>query len=84
MVQKTYGTTNWREKTAHRQANKRALDRAFDVALRIMDLMELKGWRATDLARAMEVSPQYIGRILKGQELNLGLDVLDKLALVLR
>lgn len=49
-----------------------------------MDLMELKGWRATDLARAMEVSPQYIGRILKGQELNLGLDVLDKLALVLR
>lgn len=51
----------------------------FDIALRIMDPMELKGWRAADLARAMGVSAQYISRMLKGRELNLGLDVPDTL-----
>ena len=80
MIKKAYSTTKWAEKSAYRKANKRAIDRAFDIALRVMDLLETKGWRAADLAREMGVTPQYISRIVKGQELNLGNDVLDKLA----
>lgn len=83
MAQKTYGKTNWAENAAFRKANQQAIDRAFDIALRILDLLEAKGWRAADLARAMDVTPQYISRIVKGQELNLGNDVLDRLAAAL-
>ena len=75
--------TNWMAEVAFRRVNKAAFDRAFDIALRIIDLMDAKGWKNADLAAALGISHQYVSKLRKGHEINLGQQLLLKLEEVL-
>lgn len=61
-----------------RKANKEWLRKSAKIALAIRRELRLKGITQQDLAAKMGHSPQYIGRILKGQE-NLTLETISKL-----
>ena len=51
-----------------RKANKEWLRKSAKIALAIRRELRLKGMAQQDLAAKMGLSPQYVGRILKGQE----------------
>ncbi|UCS91945.1 helix-turn-helix transcriptional regulator [Echinicola marina] len=74
--------SNWKEKVEYRRANKKWLKKSSEIALRVLDALDDKGWRKADLARKLEVSPQQVGKIVKGQE-NFTLETLSKLEDVL-
>ncbi|EON75747.1 Helix-turn-helix protein [Lunatimonas lonarensis] len=59
--------SQWREKVAFRKANRSRLKDAARVALRILDALEEKGWSQAQLAKALEVTPQQVSKLLKGQ-----------------
>jgi transcriptional regulator with XRE-family HTH domain len=61
-----------------RKENKAWLRRAAQIALAIRRELRLRGMTQQDLACKMAVSPQYVGRVLKGQE-NLTLETISKL-----
>lgn len=65
-----------------RIANRHWLRASQEVAMKILDRLEALDWSQKDLAEKMEVSPQYINKIVKGKE-NLTLDTLVKLQQVL-
>ena len=66
------------EKAAWRKANKGWLKKSANIALKILDTLRERDMSQKDLAVAMEVTPQYISKIVKGQE-NLSLEAIDKL-----
>ena len=61
-----------------RKANKEWLRKSAKIALAIRRELRLNGMSQQDLATKMGLSPQYVGRILKGQE-NLTLETISKL-----
>jgi len=61
-----------------RKANKEWLRKSAKIALAIRRELRLMGITQQDLATKMGLSPQYVGRILKGQE-NLTLETISKL-----
>ena len=67
-----------RKEADFRKANKEWLRKSAKIALAIRRELRLKGMTQQDLAVKMELSPQYVGRILKGQE-NLTLETISKL-----
>lgn len=67
----------WREKAEWRRANREWLRKSQDIAVTLLDCMAAKGMTQKELAKQMEVSPQYINRILKGSE-NLTLETISK------
>lgn len=71
------------EKAArHAIANRAWLEKSFEIALLVLTrLRELK-WTQVQLAEAMNVSPQYINKIVKGKE-NLSLETITKLESIL-
>ncbi len=66
------------EKAAWRKANKGWLKKSANIALKILDTLREKNMSQKDLADAMGVTPQYISKVVKGQE-NLSLEAIDKL-----
>ena len=66
------------EKAAWRKANKGWLKKSAMIAVKILDALLEKNMSQKDLATALGVSPQYISKVVKGQE-NLSLEVIDKL-----
>lgn len=52
------------------------------IALQILDKMDELGWSQKKLAEHMEVSPQYVNKLVKGKE-NLTLETLVKLQNIL-
>lgn len=67
-----------RKEADFRKANKEWLRKSAKIALAIRRELRLKGMTQQDLAAKMGLSPQYVGRILKGQE-NLTLETISKL-----
>lgn len=67
-----------RKEADFRKANKEWLRKSAKIALAIRRELRLKGMTQQDLAVKMGLSPQYVGRILKGQE-NLTLETISKL-----
>lgn len=74
--------SSWREKALWRKENKAWLDRSAKIAIRILSLLEEKGLTQKELASQMDVSPQYVNKIVKGKE-NLSLETISKLEEVL-
>lgn len=78
--------SGWKAKAIWRKANKAWLDRSGKIAIRI--LREIRIQKKTNnmsqkkLAKLMDVSPQYINKIVKGQE-NLTLETITKIEKVL-
>lgn len=61
-----------------KKENKEWLRKSASIALAVRRELRLQGLSQQDLALKMGLSPQYIGRILKGQE-NLTLETISKL-----
>ncbi len=67
-----------RKDAEYRKSNKEWLRKSAKIALAIRRELRLKGMTQQELAVRMGLSPQYVGRILKGQE-NLTLETISKL-----
>lgn len=74
--------SNWKEKVEFRKANKATLRQAAKVALRLLDVLEEKGWSQAQLARELEVTPQQVSKWVKGQG-DFKFSTIDKLENVL-
>jgi len=74
--------SSWKEKVAYRKENKVWLRKATRVSLRVLDALDEKGWSQAQLARALEVTPQQVTKIVKGEN-DFKLSTISKLEAVL-
>ncbi len=70
--------TNTLEKNKERIRNRAMLRESQQIAIKVLKKLDELNWTQKDLAKAMEVSPQQINKIVRGQE-NLTLGTLRKL-----
>jgi len=75
-------TSKWVEKAQWRVANENWLDKSAKIALTILRTIREKGLTQKDLAEKLNISPQHINKILKGNE-NLTLETISKFEIVL-
>lgn len=71
--------STWKEEATRREENEEWLSQSFDIAVRVLDTLRAKKMTQKDLAEKMNVSPQFINKIVKGQE-NLSLETINKLS----
>jgi len=71
--------STWEEEAKWREANEEWLSQSFDIAVRVLDTLREKKMTQKDLAEKLNVSPQFINKIVKGQE-NLSLETIAKLS----
>lgn len=72
-------SSNWREKANYRKSN-RWLEYSSQIARRVLSVLDSrKDLNQTRLAEMLDVSPQQISKIVKGQE-NLTLETIYKLS----
>lgn len=60
--------SGWQEKAEFRKANRGWLKLSAAIAVRILDELGSKGISQVEFARMMDVSPQHIAKLVKGQE----------------
>lgn len=70
------------EKNKERIKNREMLRESQRIAIKVLKKLDEIGWSQKDLAVAMDVSPQQVNKIVKGQE-NLTLETQLKLQVVL-
>ncbi len=78
VLQKHEVKTNWREKAQWRQENRRWLRYSGYIALAVIKRLKELDMSQKELAEKMNCSPQYISKMLKGNE-NLTLDTISRL-----
>ncbi len=66
------------EKTKWMRENRSWLKKSQNIAMKVLDILEAKGWNKQDLAQRMSVSAQQVSKIVKGKE-NLTLATIAKL-----
>ncbi|QEK51881.1 helix-turn-helix domain-containing protein [Pedobacter aquae] len=66
------------ERNKARIKNRQMLKESQRIALKVLLKLDELGWTQKDLAAKMEVSPQYINKVVKGQE-NITLETQIKL-----
>lgn len=74
---------SWLERTKFRSQNRKWLTYSSKIALRILSSIEDLNINQKELAEQLEVTPQQISKIIKGQE-NLTLKSIAKLSEILR
>ncbi|UOB17874.1 helix-turn-helix domain-containing protein [Abyssalbus ytuae] len=80
--------TAWLEKAKWRKENEEWLDISFKIAVKILSALKTNKATGTypksqkELAKALDCSPQYISKLLKGQE-RLGIDTITKVGKIL-
>lgn len=74
--------SGWKEDAKYRRVNRKWLRKSQDIALRILDVLDEKAMQQKELAKALDVSPQQISKIVKGKQ-NLTLETISKLERVL-
>jgi antitoxin component HigA of HigAB toxin-antitoxin module len=71
--------SQWIKNAQHRRENKKWLEYSFQIAIKVLAAIDATpGMTQKQLAELIGVSPQYISKILKGQE-NLTLETISKL-----
>jgi transcriptional regulator with XRE-family HTH domain len=70
--------STWQQEAEWRQTNRGWLERSTEIAIRILSEMNEKGMSQKELAQRMNVSPQYINKMLKGKE-NLSLETISRI-----
>lgn len=79
VMAKVTKTSNWKAKAEALMKNdSTSLRRSTEIALRVLDELDNRGVTQADLARRMEVSPQHISKLLRGQE-NLTLETIGRI-----
>ena len=71
-------TSSWLEEANWYRQNSGWLKRSSKIAFRILSELDNKGMSQKDLALRMDVSPQYVSKIVKGKE-NLSLETIWKI-----
>ena len=66
------------ERIEWRRKNRGWLKKSQKIALAIMDEMENQKMTQKELAARLEVSPQYVNKVLRGTE-NLSIETIDKI-----
>lgn len=75
--------SEWREKAQWRRENREWLKKSREIALAVLNaITNNPAMTQKELARQMGVSPQYVSKILKGEE-NLSLQTITKLESIL-
>src|SRR5690554_6381557 len=74
--------SKWKEKVTYRKENKAWIRKATRISLRVLDALDEKGWSQAQLARALEVTPQQVTDIVKGEN-DFKLSTVSKLEAVL-
>ena len=72
----------WKEEAIRRNANEEWLSQSFEIAVRVLSILRTKKMTQKELAEKMNVSPQFINKVVKGQE-NLSLETISKLSCAL-
>lgn len=70
--------SNWKEKAKYRRENREWLKISATIAVRVLETLKAQNLSQKDLADRMQVSPQQISKIVKGQE-NLTLETISNL-----
>jgi len=70
--------SSWVKEADERIKNRDWLEKSARIALKILRALKDKSMKQTDLAEALNVSPQQINKIIKGQE-NLTLETICKI-----
>lgn len=70
--------TSWRENAEYRRKNRRWLRYSGFIAMAVSSRLKELGLSQKDLAQKMDSSPQYISKLLRGNE-NLTLETIAKL-----
>lgn len=74
--------SNWKAKAQYRRDNREWLKRSAIIAIKVLDALKAQKLTQKDLAERLNVSPQYINKIVKGEE-NLTLETITNLELAL-
>lgn len=70
--------SDWKEKARYRRENREWLKKSAAIAVRVLDVLKTQNLSQKDLAERMNISPQQISKIVKGQE-NLTLETISNL-----
>lgn len=70
--------SRWLENAEKRKESENWSDRSMKIALNVLEILRQKNLSKQELAKRMQVSAQYISKIVKGQE-NLTLETISKL-----
>jgi transcriptional regulator with XRE-family HTH domain len=70
--------SNWMAQVEYYEKNKAWLDKSAEIAVRILSALRKLSLSQKDLAEMTGVSPQYINKVVKGQE-NLSLETICKI-----
>jgi len=70
--------SSWIQEAAERIKNRDWLDKSAKIALKVLRALKDKSMKQTDLAEVLNVTPQQISKIVKGQE-NLTLETICKI-----
>jgi ribosome-binding protein aMBF1 (putative translation factor) len=71
--------STWQEEAKWREQNEEWLSVSFEIAIKVLDALKSKGMTQKMLADEMQVTPQFVNKIVKGQE-NLSLETIGKLS----
>jgi ribosome-binding protein aMBF1 (putative translation factor) len=74
--------SDWKDKAKYRRENRERLRKSAAIAVRVLDALKTQNLSQKDLAERMNISPQQIGKIVKGQE-NLTLETISNLEIAL-
>jgi ribosome-binding protein aMBF1 (putative translation factor) len=74
--------SNWKAKAKYRRDNRVWLKRSAAIAVKVLDALKAQGLTQKDLAERLNVSPQQVNKIVKGEE-NLTLETITNLELTL-
>jgi len=70
--------SKWLENAKERKESEKWSDRSIRIALNVLEILRQKNMTKQELADKMQVSAQYISKIVKGRE-NLTLETISKL-----
>lgn len=74
--------SNWKAKAQYRRENREWLKKSAAIAVCVLDALKAQNLSQKDLAERMNISPQQINKIVKGQE-NLTLETITNLEIAL-
>ena len=74
--------SEWKTKAQNRHENREWLKKSAAIAVRVLDALKAQNLSQKELAERMNISPQQISKIVKGQE-NLTLETISNLEIAL-
>jgi ribosome-binding protein aMBF1 (putative translation factor) len=74
--------SEWKAKAKYRRENREWLKKSAAIAVQVLDALKAQNLSQKDLAERLNISPQQISKIVKGQE-NMTLETISNLEVAL-